>query len=226
VLAEHFGVKQVKLILPGHGTQLVAPESQFPISTVIGSVTIRQGRVMDGAATRPEEAVFLATADCPAIVIRHENSRNIWVLHGGRECLIDRGALNGKRRRKCPSIVDALFARSDVQKLSREGFHVFSACGIGPFPHPQNHPEHGEYNAKLLTYITDRWGEECVDGGDSLLLHNIIRAQCTAHDVPVENISSDGIDTLRTTWNGAPVFWSTHRGDTVKRNGVFIVNCA
>ncbi len=172
-------------------------------------------------------AFWLSSADCITIVARHSETGHTIAAHGGRDCLVDRGRINGGTPRKFESVVHAIADR--FSKTERKALKVFMTCGIGPehFEHRCDDAKYGQANAKMIFDIQRKWGATSIHGDPfegKISLSEVIRSQFVSLGVAPHNIGYDTVDTYTDTDpNGELRWWSNRRGDGKKRNGVLVV---
>ena len=183
-----------------------------------------RGIYADGAFLGRNEAFFMASADCPIVVLVGTQSGIVAALHGGRDAIIDRSAAEkGIPSRRYESVVDAALARFPDEP---DAIFAFIGFGIGArhFRHPFGHPVHGKRNRALVSYLMHKYGcvvrgaeeEGCID------LSEIIFRQIVRHKIPACNIKRDGADTFSDKdASGEYRFWSHARGDD-GRNGILV----
>lgn len=201
----------------------IAKPSDFPCSRGRNGVTFFHGIFADGVVLSPQSAFFIASADCPTIVLYHPQSKTVVAAHGGRNSLLRGISLTAKAS---PLLPHRGVADEMVRSLRRvagkpEESRVFSFCGVGPerFSHPFESPGHD--NRALIDAIVRQYGDECVVGPHErgcIDLHAVIKAQFVRQGVPSDSIESDGVDTA-----SGDEWWS-HRRGTRERNGIFVFN--
>ena len=115
---------------------------------------------------RPGDAYLLASADCPTVALysRHYGAVG---LHCGRDCLVDRRAIDGIEPRQYESVFKHSFLGFEEGRA--ETFRAFIAAGIGPdsFQHltTETMLDEGQVvpnpycatNRKLIDYLSTRW---------------------------------------------------------------------
>ncbi len=199
-----------------------------------GNVMMQTGATADGLFIPIGHAFAMTSGDCPTIVATDIKSGKTIAAHAGRDCLIDRERVkNGAPGRHHPSVVDAIVDRFTRQEIDR--LRIFVCAGIGAihFNHRWAHPLWGEFNKRLINYVSEMFGEHCVvsDPTEGCLdLQAIIKAQFAVYDIAGDNITSDGTDTYGDGWaKKARRWWSHHRfvengkrGED-GRNGILVV---
>ena len=125
------------------------------------------GGSAEGVEIKKEEGFGLNIADCGIVTVYHPKSGKLLAAHAGRDSLWDRGnILQGKEKRECESVVDAITAGFSPEE--KETLQVFVGFGIHPehFLHPWNDTAHGVDNEKMCRYLMDAWGKDVVFGND------------------------------------------------------------
>lgn len=201
---------------------------------------IRRGCDADGVVIRKRnDAIFIGSADCVTIVaygINREGKSILIPAHAGRDCLVDRGALDRKTPRTHESVVFAIMEKMKTNGVQPANIRVFLTCGIGPdaLKHPYDHVTWGTKNLAMIEYLIAKWGMACIPEPDkgTISLTEIIRAQFNKAGVPSHNIGGDNCETYSTMNNDGEHFWWSHRRaidlkqgpkEELKRNGVFVI---
>ena len=224
-LASAHGSKRVLVPLPFRfNARIVTRDHLRETVCIYHGIPLRTGAFADGIVLPRNTASFHPSGDCPTIIAKDERNGVVITAHAGRDSLVDRGAIEGRRPRQWQSVVDSICAR--MKEIS--AVHVAIVCGIGPsfFCHSWDHPKHGSRNRRLIHYIVHRWGTDCILGHPAegrINLTTLIRKQFATHGISPDNIAADGVDTYADTGeDGQPLFYSHHRGDE-ERNGVLVV---
>lgn len=187
-----------------------------------------RGALADGAIIPLETGFFIASADCPTIIVISLSGLAI-AAHAGRDSLFDNAALTrnpklARLERKHFSVVDAIIERIKPEEIAC----VFITCGISAsyFDHPLEHPRWGAIN-RARTMYARILGKQCVLGDvkyGRLALKEIIKRQFEICGVNRNVIFSDGNDTFSDLdAPGEYRWWSARRGNQ-ERNGVLVVN--
>lgn len=232
-------------------TSIIAPRPDFS-ARVVGRKDLEEGRIIipakslkfsdipllrgmpektgDGAMIFPGEAFFIASGDCPTLVMYSPFSGKLGCAHAGRDCLFDRAKLRGGAARKHESVVFALL--DQFSWYDRSHIKAFITCGIGgeSFRHSMIEGDRREENRAMINYIVATWGPHCVVGSreeGALSLKEVIRAQLLSAGISPDNIGQDSIDTYMDgdyayMQNPGYRWWSNRRGDKSERNGVFV----
>lgn len=203
--------------------QLAEPTSPW-LEEKVGPVCLFWGVAADAVALPKNEiaAVYLATADCPTAVLKHFRDYDTYVVHGGRDALLDRQAIAEDREWQCrtgPIGEIVKHYRTNNSGPSLSGFRTFICCGIDGlnFRHSVYDRRYGHFNHRLLNYLSRRWPRTpIIVDGDGLSLHELIRTQCRDHGIGA--VGQDGIDTFNNK-----TLWSHRRGDK-ERNGIMVIN--
>ncbi len=179
----------------------------------------------DGAILGANEAFYVATGDCPTVIVTSNDSKKVIATHGGRDCLIDQEMiLSGKPSRKNFSVVDSIM--ESFEGKNPERISVFIALGIGAehFHHKWSDPKWGEVNRTLTNYVIQNFGRRCIEGEREkgcINLPKIIFRQFEKYGVG--ELEWDGCDTYSDTENGEHL-WHSHRRDKgPARNGILVV---
>jgi len=190
-----------------------------------GSIPLYRGLEADGVVLqRKHDSFFIGSADCPTLVLISKRRKRVVATHAGRDCLVDREWLSGKKQRTHHSVV--LPALAQFSELPEE-LSAIVVCGSGPenFRHPWNHPTHGERNRMLIEYIIREFGTDCIlgDPEDGCIdVFKLIRSQLVVHGVSKERVLHDGIDT-HSDHDGSDFLWHSHsREANGCRNGVLV----
>ena len=173
---------------------------------------------VDGVEITPRQSTFIASADCPTLVLASEY-RAI-VAHCARGCLL-KGMVG--QANVIENAFNALFA--EVEPDDREEFlqtvtaHIVAGISAPHFVHSTDHPKYGEANREMISYIRTKWGPDCIvknNSGECIDLNWIIRQALLSTKLRPGNISSDGLCTFENE-----DLWSHCAGDE-KRNGVLV----
>ncbi len=196
-------------------------------------IMLHRGAFADGVVIPKGAAMFIASADCPTLIVHDKETDVLIAAHAGLGCLVDRSAMiHNKPERHHQSIIDVIMRyvsgfekKIDVQVVG----------GIKPkhFVYSTNHPVYGEANRLLLEGISDKYGPDIIQGGmetGCISLTALIESQFNKYDASRFNIKHDGVDTYgNINETGEPKWWSHVRYAEGKqevdgRNGVFIVH--
>jgi hypothetical protein len=111
----------------------------------------------DGVVLRPKQAFIMSSAGCPLIVASAGD--HMIVAHAARDSLIHRGAVTGDPTRKHLSVVDSIidtFHRYEMP-IDTISMTMLFAIPAEEFEHSESHPEYGNYNRALGTFVESRW---------------------------------------------------------------------
>lgn len=227
-LVKQKGVYDVWALQVTRGDARVSRSESFSECVGAGGVTIHMKHKTDGVVIPRGGAFWLASADCPTIVVWCKSTGFTIAAHAGRDSLLDRKRIEtGIKSREHESVVDAILEKLTNRQIPE--LHVFVCCGIGGehFVHSVDDPIHGAFNVLMFKDNINRYGNDCIVGEKSrgaLSLYDLIRAQFTTRGVPEENITTDSVNTFgdRDEENGEHKWWSACRGDT-ERNGVLVI---
>ncbi len=188
---------------------------------------------------RPDDAYFLASADCLAAAIFDPETGFLAALHCGRDALVDRVRLdtNGLKYRDQESVIDAGIYLLDEEFFVRTGSNedssrmsVFLAAGIRPssFHHPIQDVTYGETNERLILHLIEEQTKKGfyfssivkdVPNG-SIDLFALARHQLHQHGIDV--VCEDEFDTATSKNEQGNFLFHSNRRDKVKRNLVII----
>ena len=157
---------------------VVPASAQIIDSTVLKPISLGNNFVLhrdknihaDGIFLKPGEAFVMSGAGCPIIIAT--GGDQMIVAHAGRDSLIDRGAVIGNPTRKHVSVVHSI-----IDAFKEKGIPVseISMClefsiPADVFEHQFDHPQHGEYNRALATFINKKWSGCTLGNGNSMFL--------------------------------------------------------
>lgn len=108
----------------------------------------------DGVLLESNQAFVMSGAGCP-IIIGTAGEKMI-VAHAARDSLIDRGTVVGKPTRQHVSIVDAMIEKFQKHGASLDDIALAMLFAIPAleFEHSVHHPQYGEYNKKLIQFVS------------------------------------------------------------------------
>lgn len=187
----------------------------------------------DGIYSEGSERVgfMMSSADCALLVVR--SGRKVFVAHAGRNSLFDKEEiLSGKPSKKYRSVVDAIMA--NLSEDERVRAQAFVGCAISEgehFEHPTNDAKHGDWNAKMITYLFENFynkgNEYTTLGGNffekgQISLSDIITRQLLAYGVRRKWIIDDGRCTYSEKDSDGNHLWYSERRTPGKRNLVFV----
>ncbi len=214
--------------------RVVDPDLEhFTQKREMGSVVFRTGVSADGVLMhRPKSAFFIASADCPTLILRLPNGK-IVAAHAGRDCLIDRGRLSGGSPSRMHESV--VFAATSHYHGEYEKIQSVLICGIGPtnFFHFCGRHSGDKVaafkNRQMISDFQKRWGHKCVllpIGDGRLNLYEAVKGQLDSVGVPTDRTSffHDHSDTFRDRLADGSAKYHSHRRDKDGcRNGVLVV---
>jgi copper oxidase (laccase) domain-containing protein len=181
----------------------------------------------DGVEIKPGQAFYIASGDCPTLVVFDPIGKRLIAAHAGRDCLWDREhVLNDKTAREHASIVDA--AMLEFDDVPPEELKAFIACGIAAknFSHSLTDPNLKSKNLEMIAALEKNCPIEFMgkDSAGCINLREIIRSQLISHGLRPDAIGCDAIDTYGDTDStGEHYWWSNRRGDKTVRNGVLVI---
>jgi hypothetical protein len=135
----------------------------------------------DGVFLKPGQAFAMSAAGCMLAVAAGTNDDGksfLLAFHLSRDSALDRrlileGAPSRPHRSVVEAAIDALAERGvPPDRVALRGyFSLPKEC----FDHPFEHPEYGEYNRQMASYVAEHWGAICVsvedtDEGESAFL--------------------------------------------------------
>jgi hypothetical protein len=143
--------------------ELMAKRVELRSSLYHTNVWLYRGAYSDGTVLKKGHAIVFSLAGCPLIKMRG-NGSELGVVHAGRDCLIDRGRLEGKRPRKYESVVMSLTEAMLKTTQSVRDLEVEILFSINPehFPHPWSHAVYGAINKRMTEEIVRLWGRQCI----------------------------------------------------------------
>lgn len=230
VIGEYAHQEKIKTLLCPSATEMnkkIVSEGAFLDRVAYKGVTMHFGTWADGVILNGRVGFFIASADCPTLVLQFDNGKTV-ATHAGRECLFDRNTFNLKIKKDRGSVV---FKALTVVPGNIEKVYVSIFCGIKPhyFSHWTGHSIHGKNNRDMIAHITEQWGGDCFLSGEKdrslgkLDLVRLICAQLKEAGVPEKHIWHDGSCTFSdVVAHGVPLWWSHRRGDE-GRNGVLVM---
>jgi len=111
----------------------------------------------DGVFLQPGEAFVMSGAGCPFIIATA--GEHMIVAHAGRKSLAETDAVLGRPSRRHVSIVYAI-----IEELLKKGeplneivLYMMFCIPAELFDHHPMHPEHSEYNRKLVELVDTLW---------------------------------------------------------------------
>lgn len=208
-------------------TGRIADANEFTKKISLGGVSVFADVSSDGVELPPRSAFFIASADCPTLVLRCPSGRVV-ATHAGRDCLFDKYRFIGGITRAHESAVFSAMKRLNGD--AKEA-HASIFCGIGAeyFTHPINHPECGYANEKLIQYICKRWGRQCfADAGENIVsgklnLFELISAQFKEAGGNLNYIFNDKECTYSYLASSNEPLWWSHRRGNKERNGILVM---
>lgn len=198
---------------------------------------LHRGLYGDGFEIHPGDAGIIAPADCAVVVVTTPSGR-VFMLHAGRDSLIDRQLmLGGKREKTHESIIFALW--DELYRLDREDalgakWFILPSVSAGEhFQHSWRDDDYGDTNERIVSYLVCRYNH-AVKGHPKhgmLDIPAIIAAQLTQFcGVSLDNITADPRCTYTERNAESEFVWHSHRravhtgGDPKARNLVVVIN--
>ncbi|GEM_PF-3907642 len=170
----------------------------------------------DGVALEPGEGAVIVTGDCHTLTLWSDDTLSPTVIaaHAGRNSL---HTISHEHTDNLESVVGSAVEKLGVYKLN---IHARITAGIGPdnFKHSPNNQTYGEHNKRLLEYFSKYGGANTSDPDGKIDVAKTIKGQLAAMDIPIDNISWDGLDT--STDNR---LWS-NKMDDKPRNAILVLN--
>lgn len=119
----------------------------------------------DGVLLRTEQAFLMSTAGCPVIIASTRS--HVIAAHAARDSLIDRGVITGRPTRENLSVVDAIIEKFRIGGTCADDIVMTMLFSIPAkkFPHDGDHPKHGAYNRKLVTFIEKHYPDGILTEG-------------------------------------------------------------
>ena len=178
---------------PTKFTDRIIEPSELTMTMPIGKHVLYRNpeRPADGVPLKAGEACFISPSSCPTTVMVGGDGRAL-VLHTGRDCLIDRHALENNApapgRRHTSIVFSALHYLGDPEKVRVK---VFWSIPPHRFVHDLDSPTHMKVNRRMYEAIFTLWSPDSVPLRGSkfqLDLPKLIRDQCKSRGVPEANI--------------------------------------
>lgn len=230
IITSHAAEHRVRMICAPNAApanKRIVECGDFLQKTTHRGIWIMSGISADGVVIPPQSAFFLASADCPTLVLQ-SSAGELIATHAGRECLFDRNMFGDTQSRDTSGVV---FRALSHFSGNAEEVYASIFCGIGPahFTHPTHHPIYGDDNARMIENICARWGRRCFAGEEKdivwgrLDLAELLKAQLKEAGVRAEHIWHDRSCTRTDIApTGAPLWWSHRRGGA-GRNGIVVL---
>lgn len=140
----------------------------------------------DGVFLDPGQGFVMSAAGCPIILA---SAGDYFIAaHAGRDSLIERNAVMGKKpRRKHQSVVDAIVDKFWQRGIPERAIVMVMMFSIPTeaFEHRFDHPTYGEYNRRLDAFVRTQW-PGCMtdgDGGMFLSLERVFAEQAVQQGV-------------------------------------------
>ncbi len=217
-------------------SEFLSDTAQYPWQLSLPSTAckLHRGLYADGFEVLPGEAGVIAPADCAIVVVTTPSGR-VFMLHAGRDSLIDRKLIDtGQQSKKHESVIFAAWDQLDPEEAKESMWVVLpSVLPGGHFEHPADHKVHGEFNQKLVRHISHHYpGGIFGDPGRGMLsVPEIITGQLVLQcGLPRRNIHIERRCTHQEVdQDGQHVWWSHSRdvatGQTPGgRNLVVVIN--
>lgn len=218
-VAAPFGVREILAPDPRQFNAAVIAGEDLRIDATHGIppavVPIRRGAEADGVIIPKRSAFYLASADCCVVTMFNYKERQVVCAHAGLRSLVDFERVRvGRPSRRRESIVHAMLDEYSSKQLQYVRVHI--SCGIGAdhYGFPFDHPEHGEFNQRLITDVMHKSGLSVVVGNPvygKISLQSVIREQCIRGGVRADHITSDTIDTYSERSKNGSFRWWSHR---------------
>lgn len=183
------------------------------------TLMVHHGAAGDGIVVPEGNLGYMATADCPVVLIRFR--RTLMMLHGSRHALMDDGKIiSGSSTRRYESIVQAaiqpIVERSGREVLKEMHVYCFLSVGYGRFRFSPHNAHYGELNRARNVYLAKHW-PGAIKEGQYLDLPRLVHAQACELGVPPYNVA------LGTLSTDHPQLYSA-LADGRKRNSVLVLN--
>jgi hypothetical protein len=158
------GLKNIYSPSPNEFNSKVYPEEilESPVNCHVrfANKTLFRGIKADGIDNiQPHNAFAMSAADCALVVVECEG--RVSAAHAGRNSLFDFEMIATGRMSRDKfhaSVVDALMGKIPEEAHKKTRVFVGYAISPGPhFPHPMNHPQYGEQNKRLITWIAKNY---------------------------------------------------------------------
>lgn len=151
----------------------IANQEDMTTKIFLNHAVLRRNQELpaDGVFLEQKQGFVMSAAGCP-IILASAGSYFI-AAHAGRDSLIERNAVMGKKpRREHQSVVDAIvdkFWQRGVPKRDIVMVMMFSIPAKA-FEHRFDHPSYGEYNRRLDAFVRTQWPGCMTDGDGSMFL--------------------------------------------------------
>ncbi|HUY05333.1 MAG TPA: hypothetical protein VMV62_01280 [Candidatus Paceibacterota bacterium] len=161
--------------------RIIEPKELLDQIWLDGARTIRRNQYVhaDGIFLAPDQAFIASAAGCGIVVASAGDYE--CVAHGGRDSLINRGAVVGKPTRAHISVVDAIIEQFRWLEIepSEIAMVLLFSIPARAFEHDARHPVHGAYNRALADFADNRWpGSIIRENGTTFLdLEHVFMAQ-------------------------------------------------
>lgn len=217
-----------------------AMQSPWKLSLPGTACKLYRGLKVDGFEIYPGDAGVIAPADCAVIIVTTPSGR-VFMLHAGRNSLIDRTFIETKGEIKskcCESII--LAAWNNLRRVlkddaSNSKWFVLPSISAGEhFKHQFDAVGTGESNERMVAYILKKYGRTCIQGHPAkgmIDIPAIIAAQLVNFcGINPDQIIVDTRCTYKEVNSGGNYVWHSCRraaitgGDPKARNLVVVVN--
>lgn len=214
--------------------QITSRAYHFPVWVTGKKPNFLFGAPVDGVNLKPREALFLATGDCPTVVMRHVRTGDVIAFHAGRKSLLDHDFISGKSDNRRVGVVEhasEMFMRGARSEICTGVF-----LGIGPrnFEHRSDDTVHGTFNKQMIQHVCEIWGGRCFaqpakiveESGRTVMLPRrddvelcsrgqldlfaLIRAQAVHVGIPGVQVVSDKICTFVDGGAAYDYHWHSH----------------
>ncbi len=196
---------------------------------------LHRGLRGDGFEIHPGDAGIVAPADCAVVVVTTASGR-VFMLHAGRDSLVDRQLLNGDVASKPDaSIIFATWKQLNQKERQTSEWHILPSISAGAhFEHRFDHPKRGESNEHLVAHLLKRYSHACVQGHPSrgrISIPDVIAAQLAQEcGADPDQITVDTRCTYREKSSDGTYVWHSNArsvrtgGDHLARNLVVVMN--
>ncbi len=197
----------------------VGTYADFPARFSVGGCEVLTGTQLDAVVLQKGQAAGILTRDCPTIVFYNGKTGEVVIAHAGRDSVLDRkGIAADGQTRQYESVVFSVLAFTG---WNPKDISILVCIGIGAehFSHPFDYPLFESLNKKMIGWILQNYGSECVAGEPEegkIDLFALIKNQCIKAGIPSGHIQHDGVDTYTD-----PRFWSTR--NKTKNNGLNLI---
>ncbi len=197
---------------------------------------LHRGPFVDGVEIRRGDAGIIAAADCAVIVVSTHTGR-VFLLHAGRDSLVDRTLINtGRPSKLISSIIASAWQALTPEERMFSQWHILPSITAGAhFQHRFDDPKWGRSNLHLVSHIKDkyRYLGMCIVGDMELgqiCVRSLIKAQLRMYGITSSRIWIDHRCTYKEVDAHGQYVWHSNargvkeHGDPKARNLFVVIN--